>query len=457
MSQQADTITDVEFADLTEPFRRELLAHCYRMLGSVDDAEDVVQESYLRAWRSYRGFEGRSSVRTWLYQIATNTCLTARQHRTRRALPSGLGGPGEDHETGSEFGWLQPMPDALVTGEADDPAVIAVTRDSLRLALIASFQYLPPRQRAVLLLREVLAFPAEDVARMLGTTTVAVKSALQRARARLSDVAPAGRQLASRPSQPPAPCSTRTSPRSSTPTRRPWSGCCAGTPRWSCRRRRSGSRAARPSPPRWPASARRASGGWCPPRPTGSPPRPPTSGEPTASTGRSGSWCSPPPPRASPVSWCSGTRGCWAGSGSRRPGGEPVDNAPRVTEMRLVVTASDYEEALRFYRDVLGLPERAAYSSPAGRVTILEAGRATLELADPPHAAYIDEVEVGRRVAGHIRLAFAVADSATTTGELAAAGATVIAEPTRTPWASLNARLDAPADLQLTLFTDDPA
>ena len=199
MSQQADTITDAEFADLTEPFRHELLAHCYRMLGSVDDAEDVVQESYLRAWRSYSGFEGRSSVRTWLYQIATNTCLTARQQRTRRALPSGLGGPGEDHETGSEFGWLQPMPDALVTGEADDPAVIAVTRDSLRLALIASFQYLPPRQRAVLLLREVLAFPAEDVARMLGTTTVAVKSALQRARARLSDVAPADRQLAEPP------------------------------------------------------------------------------------------------------------------------------------------------------------------------------------------------------------------------------------------------------------------
>jgi RNA polymerase sigma-70 factor (ECF subfamily) len=198
MSQQADTITDTEFADLTEPFRRELLAHCYRMLGSVDDAEDVVQESYLRAWRSYSGFEGRSSVRTWLYQIATNTCLTARQHRTRRALPSGLGGPGQDHEPGSEFGWLQPMPDALVTGEANDPAVIAVTRDSLRLALIASFQYLPPRQRAILLLREVLAFPAEDVARMLGTTTVAVKSALQRARTRLSDVAPAGRQLARR-------------------------------------------------------------------------------------------------------------------------------------------------------------------------------------------------------------------------------------------------------------------
>jgi RNA polymerase sigma-70 factor, ECF subfamily len=205
MSQQADTITDAgDFADRTEPFRRELLAHCYRMLGSVDDAEDVVQETYLRAWRSYGGFEGRSSVRTWLYQIATNACLTARQSRARRALPSGLGGPGEDRDAefaGSELAWLQPMPDALVTGEADDPAAVAVARDSLRLALIASFQYLPPRQRAVLLLREVLAFPADDVALMLGTTTVAVKSALQRARARLADVAPAGGQIAEPPEQ----------------------------------------------------------------------------------------------------------------------------------------------------------------------------------------------------------------------------------------------------------------
>jgi lactoylglutathione lyase len=125
-----------------------------------------------------------------------------------------------------------------------------------------------------------------------------------------------------------------------------------------------------------------------------------------------------------------------------------------VTELRLVVTASDYDEALRFYRDVLGLREEAAFSSPGGRVTILAAGRATLEIADPPHAEYIDEVEVGRRVAGHIRVAFKVADSAAAARRLAAAGADTIAEPVRTPWNSLNARLEAPADLQLTLFTD---
>jgi predicted enzyme related to lactoylglutathione lyase len=125
-----------------------------------------------------------------------------------------------------------------------------------------------------------------------------------------------------------------------------------------------------------------------------------------------------------------------------------------VRELRLVVTAPDYEEAVAFYRDVLGLSERESYESEGGRVTILEAGRATLEIADPNQAAFIDRVEVGSRVAGKYRVAFEVDDSAAATARLAAAGATVIAEPTITPWNSLNARLEAPAGLQLTLFTE---
>jgi RNA polymerase sigma-70 factor, ECF subfamily len=186
-----------EFVGRTEPYRRELLAHCYRMLGSVDDAEDVVQETYLRAWRSYGTFEGRSSVRTWLYRIATNACLTALAHRARRHLPSGLGAPSLEPEApptrhGDDVAWLQPVPDSLVSAETDDPAVIVATRDSLRLALIACLQYLPGRQRAVLLLRDVLAWPAAEVAETLGTTTAAVKSTLQRARARAAELDPDG-------------------------------------------------------------------------------------------------------------------------------------------------------------------------------------------------------------------------------------------------------------------------
>ena len=189
------------FVQDTEPFRRELLAHCYRLLGSVQDAEDLVQETYLRAWRAYGGFEGRSSVRTWLYQIATNGCLTELAKRSRRMLPSGLYGPQQDpaadpEAAATEVSWLQPVPDALVTPDSADPAAIVAARAGLRLALIASLQYLPPRQRAVLVLRDVLAFPAAEVAVMLGTTTVSVKSALQRARARLSELAPAAEQIA---------------------------------------------------------------------------------------------------------------------------------------------------------------------------------------------------------------------------------------------------------------------
>jgi RNA polymerase sigma-70 factor, ECF subfamily len=189
-----------EFVRSTEPCRRELLAHCYRMLGSADEAEDAVQETYLRAWRGYDAFEHRSSVRSWLYRIATNACLTALEQRGRRALPSGLGAPALDPDAPpgpAEPGvdWLQPMPDSLVTPESDDPAAIVAAREWLRLALIASLQYLPARQRAVLLLREVLGFTAAEVASMLGTSTPAVKSALQRARARLDEVSPAAERV----------------------------------------------------------------------------------------------------------------------------------------------------------------------------------------------------------------------------------------------------------------------
>jgi RNA polymerase sigma factor (sigma-70 family) len=181
------------FVKDTEPFRRELLAHCYRMLGSPHDAEDLVQETYLRASRAFGDFEGRSSVRTWLYRIATNACLSALTHRSRRVLPSGLGAPEPDPEVlpvpaPAAVVWLQPVPDALVSPESADPAVVATEREGLRLALIASLQYLPGRQRAVLILRDVLAFPATEVAAMLDTSTTAIKSTLQRARARLQEL-----------------------------------------------------------------------------------------------------------------------------------------------------------------------------------------------------------------------------------------------------------------------------
>ena len=138
----------------------------------------------------------------------------------------------------------------------------------------------------------------------------------------------------------------------------------------------------------------------------------------------------------------------------REPAPNPAPNP--VHEMRLVVTAEDYDEAITFFRDVLGLPERAAYSSPDGRVVILEAGRATLEIADPAQAAFIDQVEVGRRVASHVRVAFEVADFRATSRELVAGGAKLVAPATRTPWGTMNARLDGPAGLHLTLFSDAP-
>jgi RNA polymerase sigma-70 factor (ECF subfamily) len=190
MAMPATTTDRDDFVRLTDPYRRELLAHCYRMLGSVDEAEDLVQETYLRAWRSYDGYEGRASLRTWLHRIATNTCLTALESRARRPLPAGLGGPSEAPEEplrapATDVPWLQPLPDSLV-----DPATVVAARGSLRLALVAALQHLPARQRAVLILRDVLAWRAPEVASVLGTSTAAVKSSLQRARARLDEVAP---------------------------------------------------------------------------------------------------------------------------------------------------------------------------------------------------------------------------------------------------------------------------
>jgi RNA polymerase sigma-70 factor, ECF subfamily len=189
-----------DFTSLTSRFRGELLAHCYRMVGSAQEAEDLVQETYLRAWRSYDGFEGRSSVRTWLYRIATNVCLTAIERRGRRPLPSGLGGPAEDPQTqlvaGPEVPWLQPFPDALLAGEHEDPAAVAVSRAGIRLAFVAALQYLSARERAVLILRDVLDFPAAEAAELLGTTTTAVNSGLRRARAQLAQAQPAEEDLA---------------------------------------------------------------------------------------------------------------------------------------------------------------------------------------------------------------------------------------------------------------------
>lgn len=191
----AEGSTKEDFAGLNEKYRPELLAHCYRMLGSVHDAEDLVQETYLRAWRSYEKFEGRSSMRTWLYRIATNACLTALEGKSKRPMPTGLGAPSADPEGDlvqqPEVPWLEPIPDAMVGADSTDPAAIVTSRESIRLALVAALQHLPPRQRAVLILRDVLKWRAAEVAELLDMSTVAVNSALQRAHAQLDQVAPA--------------------------------------------------------------------------------------------------------------------------------------------------------------------------------------------------------------------------------------------------------------------------
>src|SRR6201993_3911049 len=183
------TDADEDFGRLAEPFRRELIASGYRMLGSLDDAEEIVQDVYLEAWRAYDRFEGRSSLRTWLYRIATRAFIKGVERRKRRPLPSDLSAPAVDPLAGvrpgaAELAWLQPAPDSVLTGTVSDPAVVVAKRHTMRLAFVAALQSLPPRQRAVLILRDVLDWRATEVAALLDLSVAAVNSALQRARAR---------------------------------------------------------------------------------------------------------------------------------------------------------------------------------------------------------------------------------------------------------------------------------
>jgi RNA polymerase sigma-70 factor (ECF subfamily) len=196
--------TDDEFLLKAEPHRRELMAHCYRMTGSLHDAEDLVQETYLRAWKAYGGFKGQSSLRTWLYRIATNTCLTALDSRQRRPLPTGLGAPSsdpvDDITARDEVPWLEPLPDQY--DDPTDPSTIVGSRESVRLAFVAALQHLSPRQRAVLVLREVLQWKASEVADAIGSSTAAVNSLLQRARAQLEAVGPSEDEKLAEPDSP---------------------------------------------------------------------------------------------------------------------------------------------------------------------------------------------------------------------------------------------------------------
>lgn len=168
-----------EFIERAAPFRAELIAHCYRMLGSVHDAEDLVQETYLRGWRGYPAFEERAALRTWLYRIATTACLRALESRARRALPA------DDPIGDSE--WLEPIPDSYLFQSPEDALAV---RHSVRLAVMTALQELPARQRAVLILRDVVQFSAAEVAELLETTPAAVNSSLQRARGRLAEITP---------------------------------------------------------------------------------------------------------------------------------------------------------------------------------------------------------------------------------------------------------------------------
>jgi RNA polymerase sigma-70 factor (ECF subfamily) len=185
---EASVATAPAFGEL-EPYRSELTAYCYRMLGTPFDAEDAVQDAFVRAWRSRDRFEGRAAMRSWLYRIATNVCLDMLKGKDRRVRPMDLGPSREPIEanlrTRSEATWIEPIPELLVAPEGD-PADVAVTRESIRLAFIAALQQLPAKQRAVLILREVLRWEASEVAELLDTSIASVNSALQRARATLA-------------------------------------------------------------------------------------------------------------------------------------------------------------------------------------------------------------------------------------------------------------------------------
>jgi RNA polymerase sigma-70 factor (ECF subfamily) len=186
--------TGLELTDLEqgfEQYRRELTAYCYRMLGSAFEADDAVQETLVRAWRGFEGFEGRSALRSWLYRIASNVCFDMLKGRKRRAMPIDVEAMGSASgpvaSRTAESNWVGPIPDQRVLSSETDPAEEAVVRESVRLAFVTALQHLPPRQRAVLILREVLKWRANEVAELLDTTVVSVNSALQRARATLAD------------------------------------------------------------------------------------------------------------------------------------------------------------------------------------------------------------------------------------------------------------------------------
>jgi RNA polymerase sigma-70 factor (TIGR02960 family) len=269
------------FRQLIDPYQRELQVHCYRILGSVQDAEDALQETLLAAWRGLSGFEGRASIRTWLYQVATSSCLKALRSASRRPqadwpLP-GIDLP-EPTRLG-EISWLEPYPDVLLEGLADSapgPEARYEATEAISLAFITALQLLPPRQRAVLILRDVLGFHAREAAQMLDSSQESVTSALKRARATLQHwLPPPGKQ-----ELPPAPNSapeqeliTRLTRAYQKATWTPSSPCSPTTSGWPCRRLRWNTTAvsSQPGSCKQPLSGRAAPSGWSRPEPTTSP------------------------------------------------------------------------------------------------------------------------------------------------------------------------------------------